>query len=106
MPLWTALPGAKTLPGFHGCPCGGRKPAGFSSLLSFYLRFALLPSPILAENQSGFHHCFRPIPNSGRNSSGMAGISPPYGGCAYPSGAQCRHKGVLCLPRRCRIGEG
>ncbi|MDR1231383.1 MAG: hypothetical protein LBK61_08280 [Spirochaetaceae bacterium] len=46
------------------------------------------------------------IPNSGRKSSGMAGRAPPYGGCAYPAGAQCCRKGVLCLPRRCRIGEG
>ncbi|MDR1231700.1 MAG: hypothetical protein LBK61_09895 [Spirochaetaceae bacterium] len=48
----------------------------------------------------------KPIPDSGRKSSGMAGISPPCGGCAFPSGAQCRRKGVICLPRRCRIGEG
>ncbi|MDR1231046.1 MAG: hypothetical protein LBK61_06570 [Spirochaetaceae bacterium] len=60
------------------CPCGGRKPFGFSSLL-----------------ESGF---------VGRSAG--AGRAPPYGGCAYPSGAQCRRKGVLCLPRRCRIGEG
>ncbi|MDR1230736.1 MAG: hypothetical protein LBK61_04975 [Spirochaetaceae bacterium] len=49
-------------------------------------------------NPQGFHPCFRPIPDSGRKSSGMAGRAPPYGGCASPSGAQCRHKGVLCLP--------
>ncbi|MDR1232305.1 MAG: hypothetical protein LBK61_13005 [Spirochaetaceae bacterium] len=61
-------------------PCGGRKPAGFSSLREASSR-------------------------SGRRNSGMAGRAPPYGGCAYPSGAQCRRKGVLCLPRRCRIGE-
>ncbi|MDR1231143.1 MAG: hypothetical protein LBK61_07060 [Spirochaetaceae bacterium] len=48
----------------------------------------------------------KPFPNSGRRNSGMAGRAPPCGGCAYPSGAQCRRKGVLCLPRRCRIGEG
>jgi hypothetical protein len=52
------------------CPCGGRKPVGFSSL-----------NPILAENQR------------------WADRAPPYGGCASPSGAQCRHKGVLCPPR-------
>ncbi|MDR1230782.1 MAG: hypothetical protein LBK61_05215 [Spirochaetaceae bacterium] len=63
------------------CPCRGRKLAGVSSLRGT-------------------------SPRSGRKSSGMAGISPPYGGCASPAGAQCRHKGVLCLPRRCRIGEG
>ncbi|MDR1231412.1 MAG: hypothetical protein LBK61_08425 [Spirochaetaceae bacterium] len=28
----------------------------------------------------------------------QAGRAPPYGGCASPSGAQCRRKGVLCLP--------
>ncbi|MDR1232625.1 MAG: hypothetical protein LBK61_14635 [Spirochaetaceae bacterium] len=49
---------------------------------------------------------FCPIPNSGRRNSSMAGRAPPYGGCASPSGAQCRRKGVLCLPRRCRIGVG
>ncbi|MDR1230910.1 MAG: hypothetical protein LBK61_05865 [Spirochaetaceae bacterium] len=54
-------------------PCRGRKPAGF-------------------------HPFVKPIPNSGRRNSGKAGISPPYGGCAYPSGAQCRRKGVICLP--------
>ncbi|MDR1231038.1 MAG: hypothetical protein LBK61_06530 [Spirochaetaceae bacterium] len=56
-----------------GLPCRGRKPSGFSSYRKAY-------------------------PHSGRKSSGMAGRAPPYGGCASPSGAQCRHKGVLCLP--------
>ncbi|MDR1230849.1 MAG: hypothetical protein LBK61_05555 [Spirochaetaceae bacterium] len=70
--------------GRQECPCGERKPAGFSSLCESY--------PL------GFHPCFCPIPYSGRRNSGMAGRAPPYGGCASPSGAQCRHKGVLCLP--------
>ncbi|MDR1230296.1 MAG: hypothetical protein LBK61_02720 [Spirochaetaceae bacterium] len=52
------------------------------------------------------HPFVKPIPDSSRRNSGMAGRAPPYGGCASPSGAQCRRKGVLCLPRRCRIGEG
>ncbi|MDR1231441.1 MAG: hypothetical protein LBK61_08575 [Spirochaetaceae bacterium] len=55
------------------CPAGRRKPAWFSSLRGT-------------------------SPRSGRKSSGMAGRAPPHGGCASPSGAQCRHKGVLCLP--------
>ncbi|MDR1230096.1 MAG: hypothetical protein LBK61_01705 [Spirochaetaceae bacterium] len=62
-------------------------------------------APAGGENPAGFHPFVKTLPNSGRKSSGMAGISPPYGGCAYPAGAQCRRKGVLCLPRRCRIGE-
>ncbi|MDR1229845.1 MAG: hypothetical protein LBK61_00425 [Spirochaetaceae bacterium] len=66
----------------------------------------LRTAPAGGENPQGFHPCFRSIPNSGRKSSGMADRAPPYGGCASPSGAQCRHKGVLCLPRRCRIEEG
>ncbi|MDR1232239.1 MAG: hypothetical protein LBK61_12675 [Spirochaetaceae bacterium] len=41
---------------------------------------------------------FSPIPNSGRRNSGMAGRIPSCGGCASPSGAQCRRMTVFCLP--------
>ncbi|MDR1229772.1 MAG: hypothetical protein LBK61_00055 [Spirochaetaceae bacterium] len=67
------LRGAKTQPGFHRGPCRGRKPVGFSSLCEA-------------------------SPRSGRKSSGMAGRIPPCGGCASPSGAQCRRMAVFCLP--------
>ncbi|MDR1230078.1 MAG: hypothetical protein LBK61_01615 [Spirochaetaceae bacterium] len=55
------------------CPAGSENPAGFSSHLRCYSSY-------------------------NRKSSGMAGRAPPYGGCDSPSGAQCRHTGVLCLP--------
>ncbi|MDR1230697.1 MAG: hypothetical protein LBK61_04775 [Spirochaetaceae bacterium] len=54
-------------------PLRGRKPYGFSSLCE--------PFPILAEDQRG--QAEHPL---------MAAVLPP-------SGAQCRHKGVFCLPR-------
>ncbi|MDR1230445.1 MAG: hypothetical protein LBK61_03465 [Spirochaetaceae bacterium] len=42
-------------------------------------------APAGGENPQGFHPFFshpfvKPLPNSGRRNSGMAGISPPYGG--------------------------
>ncbi|MDR1230129.1 MAG: hypothetical protein LBK61_01885 [Spirochaetaceae bacterium] len=91
------------------CPCGGRKPSGFSSLCETYPRFwprnqrraGRIPScgvPCGGENPAGFSSLLRGYSSYNRNISGMAGISPPYGGCASPSGAQCRHKGVICLP--------
>ncbi|MDR1231148.1 MAG: hypothetical protein LBK61_07085 [Spirochaetaceae bacterium] len=65
----------------------------------------LRSAPAGGENPQGFHPFVKPIPNSGRKNSGMAGISPPYGGIAHPKGKHSRRKGVICLPRRCRIGE-
>ncbi|MDR1229818.1 MAG: hypothetical protein LBK61_00285, partial [Spirochaetaceae bacterium] len=75
----------------RSAPAGSENPQGFHPFVESI--------PVLAGNQPGFHPCFNPIPNSGRRNSGMAGRAPPYGGCASPSGAQCRRKGVLCLPR-------
>ncbi|MDR1230005.1 MAG: hypothetical protein LBK61_01245 [Spirochaetaceae bacterium] len=49
-----------------------------------------------AKTLPGFHP-FAPIPILAENQR-WAGRAPPYGGCASPSGAQCRRKGVLCLP--------
>ncbi|MDR1231072.1 MAG: hypothetical protein LBK61_06700, partial [Spirochaetaceae bacterium] len=57
------------------CPAGGENPQGFHPFFS--------------------HPFVKPLPNSDRRSSGMAVRAPPYGGCASPSGAQCRRKGVL-----------
>ncbi|MDR1231281.1 MAG: hypothetical protein LBK61_07765 [Spirochaetaceae bacterium] len=51
-----------------------------------------------AKTPLGFHPCVSPLPNSGRKSSGMAGRIPSCGGCASPSGAQCRRMTVFCLP--------
>ncbi|MDR1230972.1 MAG: hypothetical protein LBK61_06175 [Spirochaetaceae bacterium] len=85
------LRGAKTRWVFMGAPAGSENPAGFHPIAMLIVK----PIPILAEESAGFHPCFNPIPNSGRNSSGMAVRAPPYGGCASPSGAQCRRKGVL-----------
>ncbi|MDR1230582.1 MAG: hypothetical protein LBK61_04170 [Spirochaetaceae bacterium] len=72
MPLRNAPAGSENPAGFHRVPAGGENPAGFHPIANL--------TPILAENQR------------------QAGRTPPYGGCASPSGAQCRHKGVFCLP--------
>jgi hypothetical protein len=91
------------------CPCGGRKPYGFSShcesvpdsgresAVGRQSTPLWRSAPAGGENPTGFHSLVNPIPDSCRESAG-AGRTPPYGGCASPSGAQCRHKGVLCLP--------
>ncbi|MDR1230404.1 MAG: hypothetical protein LBK61_03260, partial [Spirochaetaceae bacterium] len=60
-------------------------------------------SPAVGENPQGFHPCFshpfvKPLPAFWPRNQRQAGRTPPYGGCASPSGAQCRHKGVFCLP--------
>ncbi|MDR1231924.1 MAG: hypothetical protein LBK61_11060 [Spirochaetaceae bacterium] len=54
-------------------------------------------APAGGANPSGFHPFANPTPVLAGNQR-QAGRAPPYGGCASPSGAQCRHKGVLCLP--------
>ncbi|MDR1231200.1 MAG: hypothetical protein LBK61_07350, partial [Spirochaetaceae bacterium] len=102
------LRGAKTQPGFHPFanhfrlesypdsgrgisgrqaeyplmaegPCRGRKPAGFSSLYETYPRCETYPQFWSKEQR-------------------QAGRIPSCGGCASPSGAQCRRMTVFCLP--------
>ncbi|MDR1231298.1 MAG: hypothetical protein LBK61_07850 [Spirochaetaceae bacterium] len=56
-----------------------------------------------AKTQPGFHPFANHIrcesfPDSDRGISGMAGRIPSCGGCASPSGAQCRRMTVFCLP--------
>ncbi|MDR1230348.1 MAG: hypothetical protein LBK61_02980, partial [Spirochaetaceae bacterium] len=62
----------------RGLPLRGRKPAGFSSLLSFYPRFALVPSPILAEESA-----------AGRQNTVMRRLCFPFGRAMPP------HDGIL-----------
>ncbi|MDR1231331.1 MAG: hypothetical protein LBK61_08015 [Spirochaetaceae bacterium] len=66
-----------------------------------------------AKTPLGFHPCFRSVPDSllfhpqfWSKSQRQAGRIPSCGGCASPSGAQCRRMTVFCLPSRCRIGVG
>ncbi|MDR1230111.1 MAG: hypothetical protein LBK61_01790 [Spirochaetaceae bacterium] len=59
-------------------PCGGRKPAGFSSLLSSCPRFAFVPSPILAEESA-----------AGRQNTVMWRLCFPFGRAMPP------HDGIL-----------
>ncbi|MDR1230148.1 MAG: hypothetical protein LBK61_01980 [Spirochaetaceae bacterium] len=106
-----SLPGGENPQGFHRSPAGsenlqgfhpfakpvpdsGRKNSGMAGvpLRGAKTRRVFIPAFVL------FPIRFSPIPNSCRKNSGMAGRAPPYGGCASPSGAQCRRKGVLCLP--------
>ncbi|MDR1230883.1 MAG: hypothetical protein LBK61_05730 [Spirochaetaceae bacterium] len=64
--------------GFSSSPCRGRKPAGFSSLLSFYSRFAFVPSPILAGESA-----------AGRQNTVMRRLCFPCGRAMPP------HDGIL-----------
>ncbi|MDR1231253.1 MAG: hypothetical protein LBK61_07615 [Spirochaetaceae bacterium] len=50
-----------------------------------------------SENPLGFHPFVNLLQFLPKISG--AGRASPYGGCASPSGAQCHHKGVFCLPR-------
>jgi hypothetical protein len=59
------------------------------------------------ENPLGFHP-FVDIIRLWLEDQRRAGRTPPCGGCASPSGAQCRRRVVFCLPRTmpdCRMRE-
>ncbi|MDR1232600.1 MAG: hypothetical protein LBK61_14510 [Spirochaetaceae bacterium] len=77
--MCSAPAGGENPSGFHRVPAGGENPQGFHPFVNHISPMRNI-SPILAGNQR------------------LAGRTPPYGGCASPSGAQCRHKGVFCLP--------
>ncbi|MDR1231432.1 MAG: hypothetical protein LBK61_08530, partial [Spirochaetaceae bacterium] len=80
-PFWPRISGGRAryalavLP--RTAPAGGENPAGFHPFVSHPI---VKPLPVLAGNQR------------------QAGRIPSCGGCASPSGAQCRRMTVFCLP--------
>ncbi|MDR1230767.1 MAG: hypothetical protein LBK61_05135 [Spirochaetaceae bacterium] len=108
------LRGAKTLLGFH--PFANLSPILAEKSAAGRQNTVMRNAPAGAKTQPGFHpignhfqcencHDVNPIPILAENQR-WAGRIPSCGGCASPSGAQCRRMAVFCLPSRCRIGEG
>ncbi|MDR1230309.1 MAG: hypothetical protein LBK61_02785 [Spirochaetaceae bacterium] len=108
----TMLPTPRSSPLAADCPAGGENPQGFHPFvnLSPILAGNQRSAPAGGENPAGFSSlCESHIPDAKHipdanlplfwpRNRRQAGRIPPYGGCASPSGAQCRHKGVFCLP--------